>query len=160
MNEDKSVKAFEESLLLTPVGEWITKQAIVFDWFDGPREGICSLTKPEISFYFELIDERPLPDGLDDRLFSLKQIQVSSIDEISTAISELGTPSGKVWVPVWKFQSSLNRDQAEKIINQIVSNSNKTDLVVFTRDMVEFLGCWRVKPNAEVKDWFTYLGIE
>lgn len=159
MSNSKSIKEFEESLLLTPVREWITKQVIVFDWFDGPREGVCSLDQPEVSFYFELIDERALSDDLDDRLFSLRQIPYNSVEEISSAIGELGTPTGRVWVPVWKFQNPLNQDRAEEIINRIFLESSKTNLVVYTRDMIGFLGCWRVDQTVKIKDWFTHLGI-
>src|SRR5438876_4645618 len=86
-----------------PVDQWVTKQAVVFDWFDGPREGVCSLARPGGEFYFELLDERPNAEDLDDRLFRLSELAPGSVTEVLTATRELGQPTGPVWVPMWRF---------------------------------------------------------
>jgi hypothetical protein len=51
--------SLEHKLLSTPVDQWTVRQVVVLDWYDGPREGVCSLASPGGEFFFELLAERP-----------------------------------------------------------------------------------------------------
>src|SRR5687767_8073260 len=97
MNENN----FVNNLLSISFIEWETRQVIIFDWYDGPREGMCRLKNPSTEFYFKLLDERATVDELDDRIFDIYELPVGSLDQIITILSNLGTPATPVWVPVW-----------------------------------------------------------
>ena len=45
----------EQLLTAVPVSGWRTRQAVVFDWYDGPREGVCALAEPACEFYFNCL---------------------------------------------------------------------------------------------------------
>lgn len=156
----ESLEKLEDVLSATPVKEWKTRQAIVFDWFDGPREGVCSFSKPQGSFYFELLDERTSSEDADARLFILSQIPDDAVERIVAALKVLGTPTTPVWVPIWTFPDQVTEEIAENAVAQIIGDKIETDLVVYTRDMVDFFGCWRISRNAQTQDWFEYLGID
>ncbi len=83
--------------------DWTADQVIVFDWYDGPRQGVVCLKEPPCEFSFELLAEKPNPDDLDHRLFRVSELPAGSVAQILEAIRVLGKPTGIVWVPVWKF---------------------------------------------------------
>jgi hypothetical protein len=150
----------EPALRSLPAPRWTTRQAIVFDWYDGPREGVCALSNPPGEFRFELLDERPTADDLDDRLYRVSALPAGSVDEIVSALHDLGGPTGPVWVPVWKFPTDEARQQAERCLESVLVRGQPTPLVIRTPDMLRFLGCWQGDlsgPNGS--DWFTALGI-
>ena len=139
---------------------WVVDQVVVFDWFDGPRQGVARMAKPECEFAFELLAERHNPDGLDDRLFRVSELPAGSLARILDVIQRLGSPANAVWVPVWKFSSEDERLQADHEIDHILSQQKSTRLVIHSRDMTTFLGCWQDdRVGGEVQDWFLALGL-
>jgi hypothetical protein len=133
----------QESLLSLPCEEWAVDQAVVFDWFDGPRHGVVRLAKPECEFAFEVLAERYNPDGLDDRLFRVCGLPAGSVAEVLTSIRSLGAPANVVWVPVWSFESEEQKLRADRRIDDVLSRQESTGLVIYTRDLLTYLGCWR-----------------
>ena len=125
-----------------------------------PREGICALQAPAAEFFFDLLDERVNEDGLDDRLFRLSELPPGSMDKLLAALAVLGGPAHLVWVPMWKFPSQALQQQAERCVGLIRDSARPTALVISTRDMEEFRGCWRVERSInERADWFAALNI-
>jgi hypothetical protein len=152
--------SFQGDVRALPTTQWVTRQAIIFDWYDGPREGVCALSRPCVEFAFELLDERSNPDDLDDRLFRLKEMPAGSVDGIVAAVTKLEPPDKVVWVPVWTFPNELEQKQTERRVQEILSRAQATPLVIATRDMEHFLGCWQIEPSSNgVRDWFAVLGI-
>ena len=150
----------QERLSAIPPREWITNQAVIFDWYDGPRSGACRLANPEGEFLFDLLDERHNPDGLDDRLFRLREIPDGTMERILTALRELGHPDNAVWVPVWKFTNPTNRQNAEELLQEIESTARALPIVIASRDLEHFQGCWSTKnTNGDAADWFRALGV-
>ncbi|MCI0682881.1 MAG: hypothetical protein L0Y71_12330 [Gemmataceae bacterium] len=150
----------EAKLAATPVDKWTTKQAIVFDWHDGPREGLCALGHPEAEFLFELLDERHNPDDLDDRLFRLRQVPAGTVARALSVLSVLGGPTHCVWVPVWRFTDPAQQREAEKFLEDLQVKSSPLDVVIASRDLEHFQGCWRTEnANGEAVDWFARLGV-
>src|SRR5437763_152297 len=110
---------FEERLLAVPVDQWSVSQVVAFDWYDGPRSGICAFAHPAVEFYFDVVDERYNPDGLDDRLFRLSELPPGSLNRAQAAMRELGKPATPIWSPTWKFPSEPIRANAEREIKDI-----------------------------------------
>jgi hypothetical protein len=150
----------QDALTPLPPQAWVAGQVIVFDWFDGPRQGVARMARPECEFAFELVAERNNPDGLDDRLFRVSELPASSVTKVLDAIRSLGNPGSVVWVPVWKFGSEEERLRADKEIDRILSRQKDTGLVIYSRDMATFLGCWQDDRGSDhVQDWFSILGV-
>src|SRR5207248_66436 len=99
----EGVMSLAAQLAAAPVARWRTRRAVVLDWYDGPREGVCALAEPACEFYFELLDERPTADDLDDRLFRLSALPPGSVAALLACLAGQGEPAGPVWVPVWRF---------------------------------------------------------
>ena len=150
----------EQKLLSLPVEQWTTRQALVFDWYDGPRAGVCWLDAPAVEFAFDLLDERRNEDAADDRLFRLNELPEGSVAEILSILQPLGQPAGPLWSPVWRFSDHDALQKAEEQLRQVMSRSRPTTVVVYTHDMVEFLGCWNIPFNGrDVADWFAELNV-
>ncbi len=154
-----------ELLSSTKTEHWVARQAVVFDWYDGPRHGVCALAAPECEFVFDLLAERIDPAGLDDRLFRLRALPLGSIQRVLSVVSSfgIGTPNSTVWVPVWQFQSEADKKSADCQIDEILASAIATDLVLLTKDMRIFLATWRIAniESLELEDleWFDRLGI-
>jgi hypothetical protein len=133
---------FETALASLPPGEWVARQVVVFDWFDGPREGVAWMAKPDCEFFFELLAEQRTPDDLDDRLFRLSELPKGSVAGILAAIRVLGEPTNTLWVPVWQFGNEAERARADQEIDRLLGRRRRTSIVVRTRDMTDFAGCW------------------
>jgi hypothetical protein len=147
-------------LLSIPPGAWVLDRILCDDWYDGPLSGFCSLIFPPIEFYFERIGERHNPDGLDDRLFQIRQIRNGAVSELLNAMKDLGEPQGKIWSPIWTHPNAeYLRSLSERIENAIEA-AGEPQAIIYTRDWSSFLGCWQLTaPIASIDDWFSFLGI-
>jgi hypothetical protein len=152
--------SMEQDLLTTSPATWKVAQAIVFDWYDGPREGLCRLASPAVEFRFRLLDERPTADAPDDRLLRLDELPAGSIERALSALEDLGKPQAPIWTPIWKFSSVQARQRAEAFLAQTEQQARPTSIVIHTRDLSEFLGCWNVAGMAaNGESWFSTLKI-
>ena len=150
----------QHALKSLPPKEWVSDRVVVFDWFDGARRGVVRMLKPKCEFLFELLAERLNPDGLDDRLFRVVELPEGSVAKILDAIHSLGDPVNVVWVPVWRFGSEEERVRADRELDCILSQRKETKLVIRSRDMATFLGCWQLERRSDqTSDWFSKLCI-
>jgi hypothetical protein len=137
----KKTMALENLLASIPVEEWVPDQVVVFDWFDGPREGVARMHNPPCEFFFGLLAERYTPDDLDDRLFGLSELPPGSVAKLLDTIHLLGEPVNEVWVPVWQFPNEVEQSEVERETDRLLSLRRTTNLVIWTKDMRTFLGC-------------------
>jgi hypothetical protein len=139
----------------TSISEWRTRQAIVFDWCDGPRQGICALAHPPCEFLFEIVDEKSNADGLDDRLFRLSELPIGSIDNALEALSVIRPKSpSRVWAPIWKFPDAMTQQQAEETLEKITAARQETSAVISSSDMLKFQGYWNSdKVGMHPENW-------
>lgn len=151
---------FDKSLCSTKVQDWCTHLAIVFDWQNGPKHGICQLAHPKCEFVFEMLAARSNPNGLDDRLFLLREMQIGTIDKVVSLLRVLGTPSNPVWIPVWRFPSNDYKQGVDSEIDFLLSKSTETGVVIWTQNMRTFLGCWCENKEFPVDlNWFEHFNI-
>lgn len=140
--------------------EWITRQSIVFDWFNSPKQGISSLVYPVAEFEFKCIAEKYNPDGVDHRLYTLHELPIGSVIWVLELIRQLGTPENKVWLPVWSFDTEEEKHRVNAEIDELLSKGVPSNLVIYTQDMVSILGCWNVDTlPANPEDLFNLFGI-
>jgi hypothetical protein len=149
--------AVAQSLRVTPPERWLVDQVIVFDWYDGPRSGLCRLSLPNVEFRFDLVDEQLTADDLDDRVFSIGVLPVGSVGDALTALSLLGGPAKPVWAPVWKHEDLQSLMRAEQQVDEVCSRAVETGLVVRTKDFKAFAACRDVSEKPPGVDWFTFL---
>lgn len=138
----------EEVLAAVPVHDWRVHEVYSLDWQDGPRAGVCSLSTPRCEFYFDLLDERLNPEGLDDRLFRLSELPPGAVAEVVSAAGELANVN------------EGTRKKAQGRIQAVEAARRPTAVIVYTRDMRQFLGCWNINEVVPgTRDWFAVLGI-
>lgn len=134
---------FKDILVTTPPEQWEVEQLIVFDWYDGPLEGLCELANPACCFYFKIVAERFDPDDLDDRLFRWNIMPPHSVKRATEILHALGEPDKPSWIPLWKFDSEDMRREIERALEELVSTCEQRGFVfVQTRDMIHFSNFW------------------
>lgn len=141
------------------VSHWVTRQTVILDWYDGPREGVCALVTPQREFAFSLLAERENEDQLDDRLFLLKDLPVGSVDHLIQKLGELGSPSRPHWVPLWTHDDPQRLRTLDHEIRVILEQASRTIDVVLTRDLQTFSGLWQIGELSSVADWFHALNV-
>jgi len=134
----------------TPADQWIVEQVVVLDWHDGPRHGFCALAQPHVEFIFDLVDELHNPDGLDMRVFRLKEIPCGSVRQVVTELQPLGGPCKPIWAPVWKFPAKDIQDRVDTLIGKLESQAKASEILVTTPDMQRFLTCEKATPEAPI----------
>jgi hypothetical protein len=100
-------------------------------------------------FQFEILAERYRNDDLDDRLYSLSEVPLDTIDRLTAILAELGQPTQPVWVPNWQFRDLGLRLEVEDKLHASLANSVKTNLILQTQDMIQFQGCWAGVQTAQ-----------
>jgi hypothetical protein len=132
----------ERILFGTPAQSWRTRQAVILDWHDGPREGLCELETPKCTFYFEIFAERKSGDQFDDRLFRLFELESGSVDRAIAAFHPAHPPTTPVWAPHGPYESEEERQRVEDAIEIIASNRTLTRVLCRTKDMIQFKEVW------------------
>src|SRR5262245_46639840 len=136
----------EQTLAGTPPSRWATRQAIVLDWLDGPRAGVCALAQPPCELFFHAFAAPVEADLLGIHLFAVGELPTGSVAQIESLLQELGRPAGPLWVPVWKFHNDAARRDAEGRLDALLVSARPTSLLVASVDWLHFEGCW----NADV----------
>src|SRR5205085_968343 len=96
--------SLERALESVPSNHWRVSKAIIFDWYDGPREGVCELSTPSCCFFFQLFAEGAHLDGVGS-LFTLNEMELGSVDQLASILTDLGERKGSVWIPIWRFSN-------------------------------------------------------
>jgi hypothetical protein len=144
---------------LPPASEWEAEQVIVLDWYDGPRSGVCRLEHPAIQVSFDLLDERPTDDDLDDRLYYLRSLPGRSVEQLAAALTACcGAVQIPIWVPQWPTKPS-DRASLDQLVDDLLSRGQDMDVVVLSRDFQTFQGIWIAQKRDAATDWFQHLGV-
>src|SRR5579871_5688409 len=140
--------SLETALASLPPAKWVARQVVVFDWYDGPREGVAWMASPDCEFFFELLGEQATPDDLDDRFFRLSELPGGTVSAIGAALRGLGEPTQSVWVPQWRFEKETERAGVDEEIQRLLGRRRQTGIVVRTPDMIHFAGCRFTDPEG------------
>jgi hypothetical protein len=125
--------------------QWVTRQAIVLDWDEGPRNGVCALAEPRGEFFFHLFAESAEENLLGIRLFAVSELEEGTVAKIEALLRPLGQPVGPLWIPAWKLVEPDVRLEIESHLDALVVAARPTALLTATSDWLHFEGCW----NAE-----------
>lgn len=113
---------------------------VIFDWRDGPIEGIARRKDGYACWYFKLFAERLETETLDDRLFSLWEIPDS---DSSILREEFGEDDQGGYV--WPVSGGLGSIRARSIVDELLSaRPGPPNLIIRTPDLVEVFGVWNV----------------
>jgi hypothetical protein len=146
------------SISFPPAAEWQVDQVIAFDWYDGPRSGVCRFGRPDLEAHFELLAERATQNDLDDRLFYLRRLPKGSVENLETSLAQVcGVARRPVWVPMWPVQSQT-ADSLEQQVQTVLKAGQDIGVVLLTRDFGAILNVWEGQQRQSV-DWFDYLGV-
>ncbi|MFJ6436877.1 hypothetical protein [Streptomyces sp. NPDC091416] len=113
---------------------------VVFDWRDGPIEGITRSRGGGECWYFKLFAERQESTSLDDRLFALWAM---SDQDGSIVREEFG--ENDQGGHVWPASGGLGSVEARRIVDGLLSIApGSPNLIIRTPDFVEVSGVWNV----------------
>jgi hypothetical protein len=113
---------------------------VIFDWRDGPLEGILRWKSESSCWYFRLFAERLESSTLDDRLFGLWAIPDSDGSVLNEEFGDDG--DGPV---VWPVSGGLGSVAARRIVDGLLSSrTGSPNLIVRIEDFVKDLGVWAV----------------
>ena len=127
--------------------QWVTRQAIVLDWKEGPRSGVCALSQPRGEFFFHLFAEPKEGDLLPTRLFAVSELPAGAVAQIENLLHVFGHAAGPLWVPVWNFADEGMRREVEGRLDAVLVAARPTAMLIATVDWLHFEGCW----NADLK---------
>lgn len=128
--------------------QWVTRQAIVLDWNEGPRNGVCSLAEPGCDFFFHLFAESAEEDLLGIRLYAVSELQAGTVAQIEALLRPLGQPVGPLWIPAWKSVEPAARREIEGRLDALLVAARPTSLLTATADWLHFEGCWNADRLA------------
>ena len=137
-----ATRSLEHLLAAIAPRQWLTRQAIVLDWNNGPRSGVCALAQPRCEFFFHLFAEPLDSDLLAIRLFAISELRSGVVAQIEALLQPLGRPVGPLWVPVWKFADTTLRREVEGRLDALLVAARPTALLAATVDWLHFDGCW------------------
>ncbi|UXY30036.1 hypothetical protein [Streptomyces sp. HUAS TT20] len=114
---------------------------VIFDWRDGPLEGILRWRGRAACCYFKLLAECADSSDLDDRLFWIWSIPDA---DSAVLVREFGDEeTGRL---VWPVSGGLGSARARAIVDGLLSGRpGAPDRVMRTADFAEVLG-WDVAP--------------
>lgn len=139
--------------------DWKADQIIALDWYDGPRSGVCRFNVPALEASFELLDERPTIDDLDDRLYYLRRLPAGSVQELATSLlTQCGAPQAPTWSPIWPTDTGA-RTALDQVVSKILERGQDMDVILLSRDFQRILQVWTGQPRLADVDWFVRLGL-
>jgi hypothetical protein len=145
---------------IPPLSEWKIDQQVIFDWYDGPRSGVCRFVHPIYEVSFQLLDERPTPDDLDERLYCLRALPLGTVQTLTDALAAwCGAIQTPVWIPTWPTSPEARASLDSVVTTLVDNNARDTGIVVLSRDFQTFERMWEGQSCSAVKEWFAYLGI-
>lgn len=124
-----------------PVKAWKTKRAVVLDWYDGPREGLCELAQPSCGFYFKMFGAAA-DIHQPGNLFRISEIDLDLFRAVDAHLQAWQESTTNVWVPIWTFTDHHQRMTIEMGITNLIKTSRPTNLIICTNDMRLFKGFW------------------
>ena len=130
------------ALTTTALIDWKVRQVVVFEWLDGPREGICEMEHPPGSFYFEIFAEQKIAGAFADRLFTVSEIRAGVVSEVLDVFRDAGPPKSPVWAPHGAYASDEEQQRIEDAVERLTSPRTPTRVLIRTRDMVTFTEVW------------------
>jgi hypothetical protein len=115
------------------------KTILIFDWYDGPVEGVLAAESRGSAWYFKVFAERPESSIPNDRLFGLWVIP----EPDATVLTEEFGASGQE--NVWPVDGGLGSLAARRIVDGLLlSGDRQPDLIVRSQDFSEPTEVWNV----------------
>lgn len=112
---------------------------LIFDWYDGPVEGVLAAASRGSAWYFKVFAERSESSIPNDRLFGLWAIQ----EPDATVLTEEFGSSGQE--NVWPVEGGLGSVAARRIVDGLLlSREGRPDLIVRSQDFGETAAVWNV----------------
>lgn len=111
-------------ILEIDISDWCITQSLVFDWYDGPKHGVCVLENLSMEVEYKCVAERYNPDGCDHRIFSISEIERGSVARLSRIMGS-------------------DKENTNFAIDEMMSKSRRARLFVYSFNFVTLLRGWR-----------------
>jgi hypothetical protein len=125
-------------------------RAIVIDWQDGPLEGFLRISDIDCSWYFQIIGERTKSDLSDDRIYVLFQASNDSLERLTEVLPTDGPPTGRLWVPIWRFRDSLAQNRAEEVLARVLDEVGQAEVLLRSSNLVDIQNIWSITGHTTI----------
>jgi hypothetical protein len=129
----------ESQLTAVDPKQWVTSQVVVFDWYDGPRVGICALAHPRVEFFFTAVQEPLDGDSSHTRVYQLSELPLGSVENAVAALRCLGEPRQPVWTPIWRFPNEAAEARVNHVLEKLRPAAHPScSVLIESADLVHF----------------------
>lgn len=112
---------------------------LIFDWYDGPTEGIVANVREKHAWYFKVCAERAKAPFPNDRLFGLWVIPES---DAALLVEEFGGVMGALF---WPTEGGLGSEPARRTVeHHLQPRVSKPDMMARSQDFADSVEVWRV----------------
>jgi len=125
-----------------PVAEWTVEQLIVLDWYDGPTGGLCALTRPRCTVYFEMVAQEWANGTPGDRMFQLTVMRNDALLRYLKSHGLVEAPSKPSWAPAAEYRDESHRRAVEEALDAILRDTAPGTMFVRSKDMLTILELW------------------
>lgn len=133
---------------------------VVFDYYDGPLEGVLACDACGGEYLFRTIAWNP--DRL-TRVFELRPVSRGTLQRVTEICSPLGSPRWPVWVPRWSFQSEEVERRVSTELNEVLQAQGELRLIVAAAAIDRHIDAARTADahtsQPDLQFWLEWLGI-
>jgi hypothetical protein len=115
----------DQILRSVPPSEWIIQYNIIFDWFDGEREGWCRLSYPAGSFSYKIQAEILTGRGLNDCLLAVRPAPADAIERLLTVLDPISPDDPEWHGGFWPPDGTKAAGRAEAMVATLLAESGK-----------------------------------
>ena len=138
---------FDSALIALLTKEWTPRQLLIFDWYDGPIDGLCQPTDSEVCLHFSSLAEQWHGGPVHERLFGLRRVRDSAIREVQIAYGVTSQPAEQV-CSAPPYRSEAERLAVEAVLEDLIGTSSPTRVAIRSSDMLSVLDIWILNGHA------------
>jgi hypothetical protein len=131
---------------------------IVFDFYDGPLEGVatCSVCGSEYVFQVKWWDPHE-----DLRIFELRPLTRGTFPRIADICPKISEPVSPVWIPIWQFPTEADERQANAAVEELLEPEGTARVLIAAEALDREIAFAR-NADAEVtysnlEEWVSWL---
>jgi hypothetical protein len=132
----------DQILRSVPPAEWMIEYNIIFDWYDGEREGWCRLSYPACSFSYKIQAEILTGPGLHDCLLAVRPVPADAIERLLTVLDPLSPDDPEWFGGFWPYDDPNAIGQAEAMLATLMAESGAVCGYLQGRNLEDIKAYW------------------
>ena len=118
-------QTLDQILRSVPPSEWMIEYNIIYDWYDGEREGWCRLSSPACCFYYKIQAEVLSGPGLKDCLLAVRAVPANAIERLLEVLDPISLDDPEWWGGFWPPDGTKAAGRAEAVVATLMAESEE-----------------------------------